>query len=74
MIEGYREIVGDATFYDFARTLTNDYAYGSISIDEFVAEAKAASGFSGAQLELLDGYFQQWLVGTTRPTTTPDSS
>ena len=73
MLEGFREIVGDTAFYGFARTLTSEYAYGNISIDEFIAEAKAASGFGGAQLDLLDQYFQQWLLGTTKPTITPDS-
>ena len=72
MLEGFREIVGDDAFYGFARALTSGYAYDNISIDEFIAEAKAASGLAGAQLDLLDQYFQQWLRGTTKPTLTPD--
>ena len=73
MLEGYREIVGDDAFYGFARSLNSEYAYGNISLEEFIAEAKAASGLAGAQLDLLDAYFQQWLLRTTKPTITPDS-
>lgn len=35
--------------------------------------AKETSGFTGAKLELLDDYFQQWLYGETKPTIVPAS-
>ena len=38
-IEGYREIVGDAAFDDFAQGLQTEYAYDNISTEEFIAEA-----------------------------------
>ena len=34
--------------------------------------AKERSGFTGAKLELLDEYFQQWLYGETKPTILPE--
>jgi hypothetical protein len=71
-IEGFREIVGDAAFDDFARGLQTKYAYDNVSTQEFIAEALTASGFTGARRELLDDYFQQWLYGTTKPAITPD--
>jgi aminopeptidase N len=71
-VEGYREIVGDGRFFAFARELIRDHRHGNISTEQFIAEAKAASGLSGAELDLLDEYFQQWLYGTTKPTILPD--
>ena len=72
-IQGYREILGDdAQFFDFAIALEDRFGYGNISTQEFIDLAKEFSGFSGAELELLDDYFQQWLYGTTKPTITPD--
>ena len=51
-IEGYREIVGDDTaFFDFAKAIQTQFAYGNITTAEFIAAAKAASGFSGARLD-----------------------
>ncbi|HSJ16787.1 MAG TPA: hypothetical protein VK920_01670 [Solirubrobacterales bacterium] len=72
MIEGYRQIVGDRRFYPFLRALVAEFRYGNISLAEFVDAAKAASELSGAQLDLLDDYFQQWLFLEERPTITPD--
>ena len=71
-LEGYREIIGEAAFDAFCRSLQAGLAYSNISTPDFIARAKAASGFSGARLQLLDDYFQQWLYGTTKPTITPD--
>jgi hypothetical protein len=72
MIQGLRLIFGDAEFFDFARSLQSGFAHQNISTQEFIAEAKAASGFTGPQLQLLDDYLQQWLYGTVKPTITPD--
>ena len=57
---------------DFARGLQETYGYGTISEQQFVDAAKAASGFSGAELTLLGDYFQQWLHLDSKPTITPD--
>ena len=71
-IEGFREILEDDTaFFDFAKSIQAQFAHGNISTAEFIAAAKAASGFSGARLTLLGDYFQQWLYGTVKPTITP---
>ena len=71
MLEGYREIVGDARFAAFAQTLQARYGYATITAKQFVATAKESSGLAGADLERLDSYFQQWLYGTTKPALTP---
>ena len=70
-VEGYREIVGDQRFFDFARGLMSDHRHGNISTATFIAEAKQASGLTGAELDLLDQYFQQWLYGEAKPTILP---
>ena len=70
-LEGFREIVGDAAFLDFAKAIQTEFAYGNISTGEFIAFAKQHSGLTGPQLALLDDYFQQWLYTTTKPTITP---
>ncbi|MQA72983.1 MAG: hypothetical protein GEU88_01285 [Solirubrobacterales bacterium] len=71
-IQGYREIVGDDTFFDFARAIQREFAYANISTDQFIELAEQRSGLGGAELALLDEYFQQWLFGTSKPTITPD--
>ena len=71
-VEGYRQIVGDDAFFEFARGLLDEHAYGNVSTEQFIAEAEAASRASrGAELDLLDEYFQQWLYGVTKPTILP---
>jgi aminopeptidase N len=72
-VQGYREIVGDAKFFAFAKALQRRFAYGNISTKQFIALAKQWSGLRGERLTLLDQYFQQWLYGTTRPTILPES-
>ena len=71
-IQAYREIVGDDAFFEFAGNLLEENAYGNVSTEEFIEEAKAASGFGGAQLDLLDEFFQQWLYGEVKPTILPE--
>ncbi|MQA73619.1 MAG: M1 family peptidase [Solirubrobacterales bacterium] len=71
-VQGYREIVGDQTFFAFAKAIQSQFGHGNVSTAEFIAAAEEASGFTGARLELLDDYFQQWLYGETRPTIVPD--
>jgi len=72
-LEGYREIVGSGRFYNLARALQSQFAYGNVSTREFIDAAKDMSGLSGAKLALLEDYFQQWLYGEQKPTITPDS-
>ena len=71
-LQGYREIVGDARFFALARTLLERYDYGNVGTAEFIATAKEVSGLAGAELALLDDYFQQWLYGETKPTILPE--
>jgi aminopeptidase N len=70
-VQAYREIVGDDTFFAFAKGLQSEFAYGNVSTEEFIQEAKDASGFDGAKLDLLDEFFQQWLYGEQKPTILP---
>jgi aminopeptidase N len=72
-IQGYREIVGDPTFFRFSKRLNAEFAYGNITTRRFIEVAKEESGFTGARLQRLDDYFQQWLYGETKPTITPDT-
>ena len=71
-VQGYREIVGDDLFFAFVRAIQVQFAYDNISTAEFIEVALDSSGLTGDQLALLDGYFQQWLYGETRPTILPD--
>jgi aminopeptidase N len=71
-LQGYKGIVGDDTFFELARTLLDDFEYGNVSTEEFIETAKEVSGLTGADLALLDDYFQQWLYGTERPTILPE--
>jgi aminopeptidase N len=72
-LQGYREIVGDDVFFAFARAIQQQFAYGNISTAEFIDLALDSSGLDGAQLDLLAGYFQQWLYGGAKPTILPES-
>lgn len=72
MIEGYREIVGNKRFFDFARELAERHAYATIGRGRFIKEARAASGLKGRQAKRLVAYFRQWLLREGKPTLTPD--
>jgi len=72
-LEGYRQIVGDARFFEFARELTARFRYGNVSTQQVIGLALEISDLTGAQATLLDDYFDQWLYGTSRPTITPAS-
>jgi len=75
MLEAYRQIVGDSTFFAFQRALVTEYAYSSISGAQFIALARRVaqerSGFVASYLAKLDEFFQQWLYGIGRPALTP---
>jgi aminopeptidase N len=71
MLEGLREIVGDDRFGALARQLQSDYGYATITEDQFVTTAQAASGLDAAGQAKLGEYFHQWLYSTSRPSLTP---
>jgi aminopeptidase N len=75
MLEAYRQIVGNGTFFAFQRALVTEYAYSSISGAQFVALARRLaqerSGFEASGLAKLDEFFQQWLYGIGKPTLNP---
>ena len=72
-IQGYREIVGDDVFFAFVQAIQAQFAYGNISTAEFIDVALDSSGLQGADLALLNDYFQQWLYGETKPTILPEA-
>ena len=47
-VQGYREIVGDDTFFELAWTLLDDFGHGNVSTEEFIETAKEVSGLTGA--------------------------
>lgn len=75
MLEAYRQIVGNSTFFAFQRALVTEYAYSSISGAQFIALARRVaqerSEFVASYLARLDEFFQQWLYGIGRPALTP---
>jgi aminopeptidase N len=71
-LEGYRQIIGDDAFFAFSEKLAQQFADDNISTEEFIDFALAESGLSGADLQLLDDYFQQWLYGSTKPDITAE--
>jgi aminopeptidase N len=71
MIQGYRQIVGNRRFFDFARQLTAEHAYGTISRGAFIRKARAASGLRGRESRRLGAYFRQWLLWEKKPSLRP---
>lgn len=71
MLEGLREIVGNKRFYALAHDLNDRHGYGNITREQFVTEAKAASGLRGRKLKRLGRYLRQWLLWEKRPHLTP---
>ncbi len=71
-IQATREIIGQAAFETLLDRLLTDFRYGNISTQEFIALAEEVSGFSGAQLALLDEFYDQWLYGEVKPTILPE--
>jgi aminopeptidase N len=74
-LEGYRQIVGDSAFFAFQKALTTEYAYSSITGDQFRALARRIAaekaGFESSNLAKLDEYWRQWLSVPAKPTLTP---
>ncbi|HET8975748.1 MAG TPA: M1 family metallopeptidase [Solirubrobacterales bacterium] len=71
VVEGTRQILGDDGFDEFVDELFARYGYGNISTQEYIALAEELSGFSGAELDLLGDFYDQWLYGTEQPTILP---
>jgi aminopeptidase N len=73
--EGYRQIVGDTAFFAFQKALVTEYAYSTITGDQFKALARRIAaekaGFEASNLAKLDQYWQQWLSTPGKPTLTP---
>lgn len=71
-LEGYREIVGDTRFFEFARGTVARYGYGNIDYARFVELARQYSGLGGRDRVLLARYFDQWLRQPEKPTILPE--
>jgi Peptidase family M1 domain/Peptidase M1 N-terminal domain len=71
-IEAYRQIVGEDAFFDFTEELAEEFEYGNISTEEYIQFALDESGFEGAELDLLEDFFEQWLLGGAKPTILPE--
>jgi hypothetical protein len=72
VVEATREIIGQARFETLIDRLMTDYRYDNISTREFIALASEVSGFTGAQLDLLGDFYEQWLYGEVKPTLLPE--
>ncbi len=60
-LHALRRLVGDETFFGMLHTWTEQHKDGNASTADFVALAERASG------RQLDGFFDQWLYTTGRP-------
>lgn len=73
MIEGYRQIVGETKFSDFAKKLSTDFAYSTINAQQFIDTAVTVADFGPVQEAALEDYFQQWLFLAGKPTSIPSN-
>jgi aminopeptidase N len=71
-IEGTHEIIGDANFAGFVQAILQGHLHGDITTEQFIDLAESASGFSGARLQKLDDFYQQWLFDSGKPTILPE--
>jgi hypothetical protein len=73
--EGFRQIVGDTAFFAFQKALVTEYAYSTITGDQFKALARRIAaekaGFEASNLAKLDEYWRQWISASGKPTMTP---
>ena len=74
-LEGYRQIVGDSAFFAFQKALATEYAYSTITGDQFKALARRIAaekaGFESSNLDKLDQYWKQWISTPGKPSLTP---
>ena len=65
VFEGYRQIVGDTAFFAFQKALVTEYAYSTITGDQFIALAKRIAAEKARLRGLEPGqarqYLQQWI-------------
>jgi aminopeptidase N len=66
-LEGLRQIVGDATFFEIMRRWHEENEYGVVTTADFIALAERVSGRE------LSPYFQDWLYEVGKPSITPAS-
>jgi len=71
VVEGTRQILGEAGFAELIRRLLTDFRYDNISTEEFIELAEDVSGFTGARLAMLDRFYEQWLYEGQKPTILP---
>jgi hypothetical protein len=64
-LEGLRQIVGDATFFQIMRQWESENRYGNVTTADFTALAERVSGRE------LTPYFQDWLYESGKPSITP---
>jgi aminopeptidase N len=60
-LHALRKLVGDDKFFTILRTWTQQHRYGNASTADFIALAEQVTG------RQLDGFFNQWLYTTGRP-------
>ena len=72
-LEGYRQIVGNAKFAEYAQELQDRFAFGVITTQQAIDIALEISDFTGEELELLEDYWQQWLLQSGMPSIVPAS-
>lgn len=73
MLEGYRQIVGDTKFFNFAKQLQIRFAHSTVNAADVTGLGLEMSEFTGPDLDLLEEYFDQWLFSVDRPTVIPSS-
>jgi hypothetical protein len=75
MLEGYRQIVGEAAFWALQRAIIDRYSDSTITTEGFIAVAKeiaqSAGGFEATNLRKLDAYLRQWILTSGKPSLTP---
>jgi aminopeptidase N len=71
-VQAYREIVGDDAFFAFARAIQRRFRHSNIATTEFIDFAVRRSRLRGDERALLEGFFEQWLYGETKPTILPE--
>ena len=64
-LEGYRQIVGDATFYATLRAWVSEHAYANASTEDWIALTERVSGRD------LGAYWQDWLYESGKPSILP---
>jgi aminopeptidase N len=72
VIQATYEILGEDGFETLVDRLVTDFRYGNISTQQYVDLVAEVSGFTGADLEELLEFYDQWLYGEEKPTMLPE--